>query len=143
MGLDNPLHIAFLLILLLLVFGAKRLPEMGRSLGHGMRGFKDALSGDIGDPLAATAAPQAGSEQPTTTAVAPGATAGTPATTVAVAPMAPAVAPTAPAVAPTAPAVAPTAPTAAPAVPGLAIAPVPAGADSLLESQPVPETISA
>jgi sec-independent protein translocase protein TatA len=46
MGLDNPLHIAFLLILLLLVFGAKRLPEMGRSLGSGMRGFKDSLNGD-------------------------------------------------------------------------------------------------
>jgi sec-independent protein translocase protein TatA len=46
MGLDNPLHIAFLLILLLLVFGAKRLPEMGRSLGDGMRGFKDALGGE-------------------------------------------------------------------------------------------------
>jgi sec-independent protein translocase protein TatA len=46
MGLDNPIHIAFLLILLLLVFGAKRLPEMGHSLGSGMRGFKDALSGE-------------------------------------------------------------------------------------------------
>jgi sec-independent protein translocase protein TatA len=46
MGLDNPIHIAFLLILVLLVFGAKRLPEMGRSLGSGMRGFKDALTGD-------------------------------------------------------------------------------------------------
>jgi sec-independent protein translocase protein TatA len=51
MGLDNPIHIAFLLILLLLVFGAKRLPEMGRSLGDGMRGFKDALSGE-GSPAA-------------------------------------------------------------------------------------------
>jgi sec-independent protein translocase protein TatA len=46
MGLDNPIHIAFLLILLLLVFGAKRLPEMGKSLGTGMRGFKDSLNGD-------------------------------------------------------------------------------------------------
>ncbi|HLH14785.1 MAG TPA: twin-arginine translocase TatA/TatE family subunit [Solirubrobacteraceae bacterium] len=55
MGLDNPLHIAFLLILLLLVFGAKRLPEMGKSLGHGMRGFKDALSGE--EPHAAAAQP--------------------------------------------------------------------------------------
>jgi len=54
MGLDNPIHIAFLLILLLLVFGAKRLPEMGRSLGDGMRGFKDALSGQ-GTPVAADA----------------------------------------------------------------------------------------
>jgi sec-independent protein translocase protein TatA len=46
MGLDNPIHIAFLLILLLLVFGAKRLPEMGKSLGGGMRGFKESLTGE-------------------------------------------------------------------------------------------------
>jgi sec-independent protein translocase protein TatA len=45
MGLDNPIHIAFLLIVLLLVFGAKRLPEMGKSLGGGMRGFRDSLTG--------------------------------------------------------------------------------------------------
>jgi sec-independent protein translocase protein TatA len=44
MGLDNPIHILFLLVLALLVFGAKRLPEMGRSLGEGMRGFKDSLN---------------------------------------------------------------------------------------------------
>jgi sec-independent protein translocase protein TatA len=46
LGLDNPIHIAFVLVLLLLVFGAKRLPEMGQSLGHGLRGFKEAISGD-------------------------------------------------------------------------------------------------
>ncbi len=46
MGLDNPLHLIFLLLVLLLVFGARRLPEMGRSLGAGMRGFKDAIGGD-------------------------------------------------------------------------------------------------
>jgi sec-independent protein translocase protein TatA len=46
MGLDNPLHIAILLIVLLVVFGAKRLPEMGRSIGSGMREFKDSISGD-------------------------------------------------------------------------------------------------
>jgi sec-independent protein translocase protein TatA len=45
MSLDNPLHLAFLLLLVLLVFGAKRLPELGRSLGSGMRGFRDALAG--------------------------------------------------------------------------------------------------
>jgi sec-independent protein translocase protein TatA len=48
LGLDNPIHILFLLVLLLLVFGAKRLPEMGRSLGTGLRGFKETLSGDSG-----------------------------------------------------------------------------------------------
>jgi sec-independent protein translocase protein TatA len=46
MGLDNPIHIAFLLVILLLVFGAKRLPEMGRSLGAGLRGFKETISGE-------------------------------------------------------------------------------------------------
>jgi sec-independent protein translocase protein TatA len=46
MGFDNPIHIAFLLIILLLVFGAKRLPEIGRSLGDGMRGFKQSISGE-------------------------------------------------------------------------------------------------
>jgi sec-independent protein translocase protein TatA len=51
LGLDNPIHILFLLILLLLVFGAKRLPEMGRSLGSGMRGFKESLHGDIHEPV--------------------------------------------------------------------------------------------
>ena len=46
LGLDNPIHLLFLLALLLLVFGAKRLPEMGRSLGSGMRCFKESLSGE-------------------------------------------------------------------------------------------------
>jgi len=34
-----------ILIILLLVFGPKRLPEMGRSLGRGMREFKDSITG--------------------------------------------------------------------------------------------------
>ena len=33
-------------LVLLLIFGPKRLPEMGRSLGHGMREFKDSISSD-------------------------------------------------------------------------------------------------
>jgi sec-independent protein translocase protein TatA len=59
MGLDNPIHIAFLLILLLLVFGAKRLPEMGRSLGDGMRGFKDAIGGESTPTATPVTQPQA------------------------------------------------------------------------------------
>ena len=38
-------ELMILLIVLLLIFGAKRLPEMGRSLGKGMREFKDSVSG--------------------------------------------------------------------------------------------------
>jgi sec-independent protein translocase protein TatA len=64
LGLENPIHILFLLMLLLLVFGAKRLPELGRSLGTGMRGFKDSLTGEPGHDAGAqpelTQAPQNG-----------------------------------------------------------------------------------
>jgi sec-independent protein translocase protein TatA len=50
MGLDNPLHIAFLVVILLLVFGARRLPEIGRSLGSGMREFKTSVTGEMQHP---------------------------------------------------------------------------------------------
>ena len=45
-GLENPLHIAIVLIVVLLVFGAKRLPELGSSLGEGIRGFKQSVTGE-------------------------------------------------------------------------------------------------
>jgi sec-independent protein translocase protein TatA len=45
-GLTSPLHIVILLLIVLLLFGAKRLPEIGHSLGKGMREFKGALMGD-------------------------------------------------------------------------------------------------
>lgn len=63
MGLDNPLHIAFLVVILLLVFGARRLPEIGRSLGGGMREFKDAITGETKQSLT-QAAPQQQAPQP-------------------------------------------------------------------------------
>jgi TatA/E family protein of Tat protein translocase len=43
-GISLP-ELLILLVVLLLVFGARRLPEMGRSLGKGMREFKDAVTG--------------------------------------------------------------------------------------------------
>ena len=42
-------EIIILLVVALLVFGPKRLPEMGRSLGRGMREFKDSISGNDKD----------------------------------------------------------------------------------------------
>ena len=45
-GLLSPWHIAIIVLVLLLVFGAKRLPELGRGIGHGMREFKDAVTGN-------------------------------------------------------------------------------------------------
>ena len=44
-GLASPWHWLILAAVLLLLFGAKRLPETGRSLGKGMREFKDSVSG--------------------------------------------------------------------------------------------------
>ena len=57
MGLDNPVHILILLLVVLLVFGAKRLPEIGRSLGEGMRGFKDSISGQPNQQTSLTVTP--------------------------------------------------------------------------------------
>src|SRR5262249_17199923 len=42
----QPTHLIFILVVALLVLGPKRLPEVGRSLGRGLRDFKGALSGE-------------------------------------------------------------------------------------------------
>jgi sec-independent protein translocase protein TatA len=58
LGLENPLHILIVLVVVLLVFGAKRLPEMGQSLGAGLRGFKESLTGQqTAPPVAQLNAP--------------------------------------------------------------------------------------
>ena len=55
---SNPVHIAVLLLIALLLFGGKRLPEIGRSLGTGMREFKDSISGNTPEPPQQLAAPE-------------------------------------------------------------------------------------
>lgn len=45
-GLDNPLHILIVLVVVLMLFGAKKLPDMGRGIGEGMRSFKQGISGE-------------------------------------------------------------------------------------------------
>jgi sec-independent protein translocase protein TatA len=50
-------EIIIILVVLLLLFGAKRLPEMGRSLGRGMREFKDSVSGMDDTPSTTTPTP--------------------------------------------------------------------------------------
>ncbi len=50
MGFDllTPMHVLFLALLGLLLFGPKRLPDMGRSLGIGIREFKSTITGSDG-----------------------------------------------------------------------------------------------
>src|SRR5947209_6537692 len=61
----QPTHLLFVLVIALLVLGPKRLPEVGRSLGRGLRDFRGALTGDEKDEPVLT---HGASSQPATTA---------------------------------------------------------------------------
>jgi sec-independent protein translocase protein TatA len=45
-GLLQPLHLLVILVVAMFVFGPKKLPELGKGLGEGIRGFKKAISGE-------------------------------------------------------------------------------------------------
>ena len=66
----GPLELAIVLIVVLLIFGPKRLPEMGRSLGKGIREFKESLtsSGKDDEPEEAPAELPPAEEETVTTA---------------------------------------------------------------------------
>jgi sec-independent protein translocase protein TatA len=49
----GPLEIVIVLVIVLVIFGPKRLPDLGRSLGKGMREFKDSVSGKDQEELPA------------------------------------------------------------------------------------------
>ena len=44
-GIDSPVKILFVLVIALIVLGPKRLPEVGKSLGQGIREFRSSVSG--------------------------------------------------------------------------------------------------
>ena len=44
MGLSNPTHVLVLVLVVVLLFGARRLPELGKSLGSGIREFRGSLA---------------------------------------------------------------------------------------------------
>lgn len=80
MGIENPIHLLFLGAVALLVLGPKRLPELAKALGKGVREFKEAI--DLGEdretppssngaPPAATVAQQAQLPRPPQGAGAP------------------------------------------------------------------------
>ncbi len=45
-GLESPTHLLFILVVVLLLFGGKRIPELARGLGSGMREFRKGLESD-------------------------------------------------------------------------------------------------
>jgi sec-independent protein translocase protein TatA len=57
-GLTQPWHIIVILLIALMLFGGRRLPEIGRSLGTGMREFKDSITGHSSEPAAQLARPE-------------------------------------------------------------------------------------
>ena len=62
----QPTHLLFVLVIALLVLGPKRLPEVGRSLGKGLRDFRHAMSGEHHDDETLT---QTTTEEPVKPAV--------------------------------------------------------------------------
>ncbi len=54
----GPLELVIVLVIVLLVFGPKRLPGLGKQLGTGMREFKDSITGKDKDDEAAVATPK-------------------------------------------------------------------------------------
>ena len=46
MGIENPVHLLFLAAVALVVLGPKRLPELARAAGKGMREFRESLNGE-------------------------------------------------------------------------------------------------
>jgi sec-independent protein translocase protein TatA len=67
---QTPWHIVLLLLIALLLFGGKRLPEIGKALGSGMREFKDAITGNSPEPPSHEH-PELPPAEPTATATTP------------------------------------------------------------------------
>lgn len=45
-GLFRPMHLLLILVIVLIIFGAGRLPEIGEGLGKSIKAFKKAISGE-------------------------------------------------------------------------------------------------
>ena len=73
--LFTPTHLIVLAVVAIVLFGGKKLPELGKGLGEGLRGFKEGMKGITDEPNASTkpgetahiVTPKAAEEQPKTT----------------------------------------------------------------------------
>jgi sec-independent protein translocase protein TatA len=55
-GLFQPMHLLIIFGIALLVFGPKKLPELGKGIGEGIRGFKSAMKAEEDEPSGSTTA---------------------------------------------------------------------------------------
>jgi sec-independent protein translocase protein TatA len=58
-GLFQPTHLLMIVGIALLVFGPKKLPELGKGIGEGIRGFKSAMKTEEEKPVSTTTTPGA------------------------------------------------------------------------------------
>jgi sec-independent protein translocase protein TatA len=61
----GPVEIGIVLLIVLIIWGPRRLPELGRSLGSGMRNFKDSVTGKDDEPRGEIEPPAADSSSET------------------------------------------------------------------------------
>lgn len=64
MGIESPVHLLFIAIVALIVLGPKRLPDLARSLGNGIREFRQSLEAGAGAPEPPAPAPQGSTPEP-------------------------------------------------------------------------------
>jgi sec-independent protein translocase protein TatA len=58
-GIENPVHLLFIAAVALVVLGPRRLPDLAKALGHGIREFRESMSAGEDDEPAAAATAQA------------------------------------------------------------------------------------
>jgi sec-independent protein translocase protein TatA len=58
MGIENPVHLLFIAAIALIFLGPKRLPELARALGKGIREFRESVEGGSAPPEHAAVPPQ-------------------------------------------------------------------------------------
>jgi sec-independent protein translocase protein TatA len=63
MGEFQPWHILVVVVIAFLLFGARRLPELGKGIGEGLKGFKEGLKG-VTDPAPTSTAQQSAAPAP-------------------------------------------------------------------------------
>jgi len=62
---ESPWHILLLAIVVIILFGGRKIPELMRGMGEGVRGFREGMSGSHSQTTTPPAAPSAPAEKPT------------------------------------------------------------------------------